>query len=192
MFKTSDDKIRAFIAVGVSNEAKLEIKRIIELLCTANVNAKWIEIKNIHVTLKFLGSVEKQRLKDLVPRLQKIAQTIEPFEITLSEIGTFPKNNDPKVIWIGIEKNKAMLEKLYFEIDKAVKEEGLACENRKFKPHVTLCRIKNSEKTSKLREIIDAAEIRPVPSTISEMILFRSRLTPQGAIHTPVLEFSFK
>lgn len=185
MEKTGN-KIRAFVAVEISSEAKNEIERIIKYLKTSKIEAKWVDPAVMHGTLKFLGSVEIENIYNIAFRMRDILSKMDPFKISLSAIGTFPENKHPRAVWVGIDDKKRVMEKLHIEINKLIKEEGIISENRTFKPHITLCRIKSPKNTPRLSGLIKAVKILPIVSFISEIVIFRSDLSPEGAVHTPL------
>ena len=90
-----DEKTRAAIAdVQQQLNAKVDIKK---------GDVKWVEPKNIHLTLKFLGDVEISRIDAISEALKNVAGGFSHFIISLAGIGAFPNSRKPKVIWVGLE-----------------------------------------------------------------------------------------
>lgn len=185
------NKIRTFIAIELSDEAKQEIERVIEELKKANVLIRWAKSKTVHLTLKFLGGVEEEKLASISESLKKIAKEHTPFGIKMDGIGAFPEWSRPKVLWVGLGGDKSEVISVADEVGSAMAGLGFEKDNKEFRPHLTLGRVKSSKNIEKLKEISDSIEIKAVSIPVSSLVLFRSELTEEGAIHTPIEKIDF-
>jgi len=190
--KEQKENVRAFIAVELSKAAKDEIERIINSLKDADTNTKWLSSQTMHLTLKFLGSVSPEKVKDITSSIKTISEDITTFNITFSDIGVFPSERRPKVVWVGIKDDNGEVQALSSKVEGAMEKEGFTREDRPFTPHITLGRIKNGKNIDKLMSITKSINVSPIVSTISRIVLFRSELTSKGAIHTPISKIPFK
>ncbi|MBS3681972.1 RNA 2',3'-cyclic phosphodiesterase [Ornithinibacillus massiliensis] len=126
-----------FIAIPVSTELKEKFFTWQESL-KQNISYKvWPHQEDLHITLKFLGAVEEQQLKQLRNNLATIIYTA--FTLTVGGIGTFGKHDNPRVVWAGVKKN-TNLEGLFLKIESVVTEIGFPSENRPYRPHITLAK----------------------------------------------------
>ena len=183
------EKIRSFIALELSPEAKKEISRIIGELKKSGADVKWVRPETVHLTLQFLGEVFLATLDRIKERLSEIAKKAKGFDIALDALGTFPNWERAKVIWVGTSQGSEIAQDLAEKVKEAMQEQGFGREIRAFKSHLTLGRIRSSENKGKLEEMSSQVEVKPVSTHISSIILFKSELTPQGAIHTPISKF---
>ena len=137
---------------------------------------KWVEKENLHITLKFLGETDKKT--DIEKKIKEIENRFSPFEVSLKDIGAFPTPKRARILWIGVEEGMEKLCELFKAIDNKTAELGFEEETRKFTPHITFARVKK-EKYS-LPENINFS-FDPFP--VNEVVLFKSTLTPKGAIY---------
>ena len=181
------DIIRAFIAIDIDKHNKQKISGIISYLKTANADIKWITENQIHLTLKFLGNIEQNKIQDISKILKSIAMDFSPFNIQFSGIGAFPNILHPRVIWLGMNKGKESLKLLNNKIETELERLGIRKEKREYKAHLTLGRVRTLKNVSKLITLINEAKFHPQEEIkIDKLILFQSTLTAKGAIHSPL------
>ena len=129
--------MRLFIAIEIPEEIKEHISKIQEKMDTAKNKIRFVNKDNIHLTLKFLGEVQPNKVDDIKNNLKKI--TFKPFSAVLDNIGVFPSESYIKVIWIGLKPEEPILE-LQKTIDEALKK--MFKKEKNFKPHLTVARVK--------------------------------------------------
>jgi 2'-5' RNA ligase len=187
--------IRAFIAIQlpISIQTQLdEIARKIQGL--AKVKAiRWVQAKNIHLTLKFLGDVSSNNVNLLAQSLNNEISRHQGFEISLSGVGAFPNLRRPRVVWVGIE-TQARLLALQKGIDAETIRLGYPSEERAFSPHLTLARISQNASPDDVRQVGEALaglKIGLVGKFYADAVhLYRSDLQPGGAIYTSLNTFA--
>lgn len=186
-------KIRAFIAIEISENLQKEFSKLQEELKKSNADVKWVEPQNMHLTLKFLGETEENKIEKIKEILNKIASETSPFEITFSKLGAFPKFSSPRVIWIGINEGKKDLENLANKIEKSLTHLGFSEEKRLYSAHLTLGRIKSGKNKEKLIKIIEEKNsfYSLQKLSVQKIVLIQSNLTPSGPIYTKLAEFYF-
>ena len=187
--------IRSFIALELSDKIKNQISIITKQLKSKNLAVRWIPINNVHLTIKFLGDFPISSLENLKQTLENNIIIINKFDLQFNNIWTFPNINNPRIIWVGVQKNNS-LEKLFNVIESIMPEFAIKPENRKFSPHLTIGRVKNSFSkldSHQIKKIISAIpEINFGHQTVEEVILFKSTLTPQGAKYDRISNFRLK
>lgn len=182
--------IRLFIAVELDQGIKEELKNIQEDLKKLVLDVKWVELKNIHLTLKFLGNVGLDDLEKVKLILKETTVQFKPFEINLSDLGVFPKVVLPRVIWVGINQGKNEVVNLTSVLERELEKIGFASENRKFSPHLTLGRVKSIKNKDKLKNYLNSAKYNfQKRQDITEIILFSSQLSSQGPTYAPLASF---
>ena len=173
--------MRTFVAIEVNDQNVLNSIRQVQ--SELNIKAKPVELHNMHFTVQFLGEVSE----DMVRKISDALSSLEfsPFPIGFASIGVFPKPSFPRVIWIGTNDGVNELEKLAEMIRLKLSQLGFN-PDKKFKPHVTIFRVKNkiegiSDKLEKFSSYYFGKQ------TVSEIKLKKSELTPNGPIYTDLL-----
>ena len=173
--------MRTFVAIEVSSKDVLN--SIHKIQTELNIKAKPVELHNMHFTVQFLGEVSEEEVRKISDVLNSIE--FSAFSISFANIGVFPKPNFPRVIWIGTNDGIDELEKLVEMIRSKLSHLGFS-PDKKFKPHVTIFRVKNKIEglTSKLEKFSSYSFGK---QEISEIKLKKSELTPNGPIYTDLL-----
>lgn len=179
--------IRAFIAVEIGHPHKQKILDLVTQLKKTNADIKWATENQMHLTLKFLGNIEQGKVGEISNILKDIADDSSAFSIQFSKIGAFPNMRRPRVIWIGVEEGDEPLKLLNNRIETGLEKLGFKKEDREYKSHLTLGRVKSLKNISELVKLIDKANLQFQDEIkINELTLFQSTLTPKGAIYTPI------
>ena len=177
--------LRTFIAIEIDPSHKQKLTRLISTLKSSNSDVKWVNETQMHLTLKFLGNIEETKVQEISDTLKSIANNTKEFTITLSNIGTFPNAKRPRVIWVGIDKGKAELKLLASQIETDLEKLGFPKENRDFKSHLTLGRVRSPKNLQNLTKLLAESTFQPQDEIkIDKLILFQSNLTPKGAAYT--------
>lgn len=183
--------MRTFIAIEISEEIRNTLAQIQSHLKYSGADVKWVEKDNIHLTLKFLGEISEEKKELVKSVLDGIARETKPFEITIKEIGAFPKIEFPRVVWVGLDKGSSESKTLAEKIDEALSKIGFEKETRPFASHLTIGRVRSPKNKEALKEKIQSSGsqlITPNSQLISSVILFQSTLTPKGSIYTKLHE----
>ena len=181
--------IRAFIAIDFSTEIHERLDYVTGQLKSRlpDVPVRWVPAKKIHLTLKFLGDVSVSNLEMLNRIIRSEAKKINPFEISVGELGAFPSIHRPRVIWVGIEAPPE-LNMLQRGIENETYRLGYARERRPFSPHLTTGRVSRNATAGHIHQIADVlgdSKIGFLGATrIQAVHLYRSDLRPQGAVYT--------
>ena len=183
------DRIRVFIAVGVSGEAREALAEAAgRLRGSLPEGVQWARLEGLHLTLKFLGNISPRMAGPLLECLQTPAEEAAPFRLGLADLGVFPNRRRPRVLWAGLEGDLSALDGLQTAVERAVTGLGYAAEDRPFSRHVTLGRVRRNVSGAVLDRVADVmAEAAPpvsVPWTVDEVRLMRSHLLPSGAEYT--------
>jgi len=173
--------VRTFIAIEVNDQDVLN--SIYKIQAELNIKAKPVELHNMHFTVQFLGEVSEEMIRKISDTLNSIE--FSTFSISFASIGVFPNPNSPRVIWIGANDGVNELEKLAETIHTKLSHLGFS-PDKKFKPHVTIFRIKNKIEgmSSKLEKF---SSYYFGKQTVSEIKLKKSELTPNGPVYTDLL-----
>jgi 2'-5' RNA ligase len=153
---------------------------------------KWVDPGKLHITLHFLGDTDPQQVEDTVKILEKAVPGFACPEVVFGGLGLFRNIRDPRVLWIGMDPGP-ILPELKETLDRQLAGIGFPPEERKFKPHLTLARIKfikNSDALEGfLREYSDAVFQK---DRIREIIYYESILRPEGPQYIPLVKVPFR
>ncbi|MEK6598961.1 MAG: RNA 2',3'-cyclic phosphodiesterase [Deltaproteobacteria bacterium] len=179
-----DKTIRTFIAIELPAKIIDGLKEIQDELKDGTNKVTWVKPENIHLTIKFLGDIEADKIDSIVGLLEGAAAKSRSFDISAKGVGCFPTIDNPRVLWVGIEEGNVNMAALYNNIEDALSAIGFAKEERPFKPHLTLGRIKFLKDKKGLKERIERfKDITLGQYMVDSICLFQSRLTPEGAVH---------
>jgi len=188
--------IRAFIAIELSEQIRDQLDSVVRAInSNRSLPVKWVSGKNIHLTLKFLGEQQRDKINALESSLRPEMCMVKPFEITVSGFGAFPNFNRPRVIWVGVQAPQD-LNKLQLKVENLARQAGFEAEGRTFSPHLTLGRLSHSLYPHQVEGIAQALQLVKVGElgrmSVQSLSIFRSTLTPAGAVYTPlsILPFS--
>jgi len=149
--------------------------------------ARWQSEDQLHLTLRFIGDVDRHRAGDIHAALGAVHQP--PFEIALNGIGAFDRRGWPDAVWAGVAPHEP-LKALHKKVDAALRRVGVAPDQRAFLPHITLARLKRASGT--VGNLVECSGgLASPPFTVDHIGLFESTLTPDGAVYTLVELYSF-
>jgi RNA 2',3'-cyclic 3'-phosphodiesterase len=186
-----EETIRSFIAIELSPQAHDELASLQSALQKAGADVKWVEPENIHLTLKFLGDLEPKKAEEVKELLIKTVSGFKPFELSMKGAGAFPSLSSPRVIWAGVGLGAAESMRIAETIETKLQGTGIPGEERKFHPHMTLGRVRSPKNCEKLRGIIETIKFETGSKiNVNHLTLFRSRLSPQGPLYTPLFKAS--
>ena len=192
LFQMSDI-IRTFIAFELPEKIRSFISSIQEDLKSNRLDARWIQPKNIHLTLKFLGNINKADTQKVGAAIFKSAADYAPISLAVKGIGAFPGISHPRVLWIGIRGQIDVLIQLQRGLDNNLEKIGFPKENRPFKGHLTLARVKGQINQAKLINAMKKyGEFEPKSFIADNIILFKSDLKSTGAVYTKLISVSLE
>lgn len=139
---------------------------------------------NLHVTVKFLGQIDEDRVGSIAAGMAAVAGRTPPFELAVRRLGAFPTPARPRVVWVGLEP-AAPLAALAGDVDASLAALGFAREARPFAAHVTLGRVRETRRNPALSAALArSADCGRLP--VNRVSLMRSELHPRGARYTEV------
>lgn len=180
--------MRAFIAVELSPAARESIAKVQAEWKASLPAARWVPPENLHLTLRFLGDIEPDVASALAETLRPAVLDVEPFTYSVRGGGCFPNVKRARIAWVGIQPVPDGLVHLHRIVDEAVERHGFERETRRFRPHLTIARLKRPVR--QVRDIMAALDAKDFGNTdVSELVLFESTLSSEGAKHHAVERF---
>ena len=182
--------MRTFIAVELPDEVRKNIALLInELKEVGGTAVKWVEEKNLHITLKFLGWVEDRKVDNLIELVTGAAAGTESFKAKFEGTGTFPPGKSPRVIWIGTSEGGDKLKKLADSLEENLSKAGYRSEEREFSSHITIGRVKDNKGVDKLVEKMGKIKDPKFgEAVIGSVNIMKSTTTPKGPVYEKIKE----
>ena len=179
--------IRAFLAIDLPASLRSVLSWAQEELKQSGADVKWVPPGNIHITLKFFGNITEAQVEDIAQAAQSVTAAQAPFALMITDAGAFPSPKNPRVVWLGVGGDLAVVRDFHRRLEAAFASLGFAPEDRPFSPHLTLGRVKSQTGRPELtRRLVTLPSPDCDPFRVSEVILFRSNLSPQGATYLPL------
>ncbi|MDX1687113.1 MAG: RNA 2',3'-cyclic phosphodiesterase [Candidatus Promineifilaceae bacterium] len=177
------EKIRTFIAVTLPDDVSEALGAVSQELApqVPEKSVKWVTPERIHLTLRFLGDTPVDKLDDVASGLDRVAAGRAPFTLHLDQLGCFPNERRPRVIWVGVRGATEEVAALKEAIDEMLDPLGWEPERRSFHPHLTLGRVKRNHRQVALPWGSPVVS-RPIP--VDAVHLIESRLRPEGPVYT--------
>lgn len=177
--------MRLFIALPLPDYIEQKLGDISGLLKEQGGKVRWVPPENIHMTVRFLGETEDGRVPKLVRMLDEIVPQFDSTVVVIDRLGGFPNIRKPRVIWAGLAEsdNVERLSKMTRQIELAVRKLRFEPEKKGFKPHLTLGRVKDPKSVQTLASFIESYRFDPIQVHLDRVVLFRSTLTPKGAVY---------
>ena len=179
--------MRLFVALALTDEARAAIaaeqQRLALELREATYQPRWVRSEQMHLTLAFIGHVE--RPGDAVRAIETLAVPQGPFEIGFGGCGLFPPRGAPRVFWLGIQHGLPELIAVRTAVVAGLSAAGIPFDAKPFHPHLTLARWRESRPSDGRAALTACGPSGPTPPVVGRMrveavSLYDSR-TPQGA-----------
>ena len=163
---------RLFVALEVPHNAALSLS----LLRGGLPGARWIDVENFHITLRFIGDIDGRTADEVVDRLDRIERP--EFQLALTGMGSFGSKK-PHSIFAGVTPAPEMFA-LQAEIERICQRLGLAPDPRKFTPHVTLASLRNARTEDVAHYLSGRGDFQTVPFTVNRFVLMSSKESVGG------------
>lgn len=140
--------MRLFVALDLADGVRGALAGLIAKLKPKSSGARWVNAENLHVTLKFIGHIENDKLRPIQEALCKI-HSAQVVDLRFRGMGFFPNEFHPRVIWCGVAASPN-LAALAVDIDRSLEPIGIERDSKPYTPHLTLARFKTGEGVSEL------------------------------------------
>ncbi|MBI4550606.1 MAG: RNA 2',3'-cyclic phosphodiesterase [Candidatus Omnitrophica bacterium] len=182
---------RCFLALELGAHYREELTSLIQGMRGALREAKWVDPASAHLTLHFFGSIDPAAVKSFSAELEPALKRLAPFDLLLKGVGCFPSETAARVLWTGIEGDLARLNRLKESVDETLRRLDLKIEDRTFKPHLTLARLRHPQ--AAVRALRAGSDfVTESKYRADHAVLFRSELRPTGAHYIPLRHFPFQ
>jgi 2'-5' RNA ligase len=148
--------------------------------------ASWSRVENIHLTLKFFGNVALDQIPLISAVAARAVAEFSTFPIVIGTTGVFPRPSRAQVLWIGVSDPSGKLSALQERLENECAAEGFPKENRAYRPHLTIARLRKPEDARRLADAHLQMHFPTIDVQLYELIVFRSELSPKGSKYTAI------
>lgn len=194
--------LRTFLAIDLPASLRPTFERNLQRFkrnisgpsAEAHAGVSWVHHKNLHVTVKFFGETTDVQISEIYQVVKAVLAEFSPFDVELRGCGVFPDARRPRTLWVGIGGDVDVLTALVTQIDHAVVSVGFPSEDKPFRPHLTVARVKKDYR--RVGEMLEASGAFTDAFCfgrfrVERVTLFRSDLRPGGSVYTPLWDVAF-
>jgi 2'-5' RNA ligase len=175
--------MRAFVAVDLrSEEVRSGVQRVQRVLERSGADIRLVEPENLHFTLQFLGEISEHEADMISKALNEVK--CSPFTVSFKGVGYFPSSQKISVIWVGVDEGREEFVNLAEQVNEKLRPFNFR-PDKKFVPHLTICRVKTGRNRDKLRQAADQYRDTDLGKDIVSSFKIKvSQLTPGGSIYS--------
>ena len=177
--------VRAFLAIPLPRQLQEAVRELQRNLGSKIQDVRWTRPESLHLTLFFFAGTTQENLEKVKVSVLSVKRCQRPFSVEVKGLGAFPNLHRPRVIWIGLEPMEH-LRQLHGVCLRSLRAAGIATESRPYSPHLTIGRLRQQKPDlAALCKTMGQVPVGRLP--IDRLVLFESRLHPEGAEHIPLL-----
>ena len=186
-------ELRTFLAIDLPCDLHSAIGQNLRTVKRELPTLSWSKLENLHINLKFLGDTMESQVDQIRQAVESAISHVSPFELELKGFGVFPDHRSPRVLWIGLGGALDGLSELAECVGQAVVPLGFPQEDRPFRPHLTVARVKKDHRA--VGRALDTLGVFTAPFacgplSVERVALFKSDLRPTGPIYTKLWAIS--
>ncbi len=177
--------LRMFIAIPIPPLLGEWLHDIQAQLGSTTSDVRWVKVANVHLTLRFLGDIASQQVQIIAGAMDRCLATRAPFRLAAGGVGVFPNLQRARVIWVGLDGDTNELSAMQAELESALARIGFKREQRPFRPHLTIGRVRRRIAPRTLRTALQPlSKMASGAFWADRLVLYRSTLKPSGAAYT--------
>ena len=177
--------VRLFVAVEIAEEIRKKLAAFQDTLKKSDADVGWVTPENLHITLKFIGYIDEEKIDTIITIIRESVTHIKPFDLHYVGVGAFPTNKNPRVIFADVIDSGGFLTKIHERLDNQFMSLGVEHETRKFEAHLTVGRIKTRRNVGKLMEGLNSYNGFNFGSDhVAQVVLMKSDLSREGAVYS--------
>jgi RNA 2',3'-cyclic 3'-phosphodiesterase len=174
--------VRSFLALEIPEDIVAYLGAVVERLAKRSEGVRWVRQDAIHITVKFLGEIGEETAQTMYDAVGPMAGRYAAVKARLGQLDAFPSTRSARVIVVKVREGIEEIQAIFSEIEERLEGIHVAREKREFVPHITLGR----RRIPKAFPNGDPTPVEEKEFLIENLVLFRSTLTPSGAIYAPI------
>ena len=186
--------IRTFIAVNASRRVTNNVAKVVKRLAATCDQYRWVESENLHVTLNFVGDVVDIEVPKLCKLITAAIEPFESFEMSLQGVSGFSSAEEPRVLWMGVDEGKDVLQSLYDTLAEVLQHWGVNKDRNEYVPHMTLGRIRRGGRwNDELLHLVNKLRHHDGGFChVDKIVIYSSYLDRSGPTYTPMARVKLK
>jgi RNA 2',3'-cyclic 3'-phosphodiesterase len=180
-------KVRAFFGLPLPEPLRHELEPFLAACISATPTFRWTPVSNLHLTVRFIGSIEREAVERIADRIGTLAPV--GLDLSLGDLGTFKRGRLVRVVWLGLRSGGDTASGLAAQVEAECVRAGLVGEARAFQAHLTLARARHRD-GSELPPLPPVPQLGPWRAT--ELVLYSSHLSRTGAVYEPIRTLPLK
>jgi RNA 2',3'-cyclic 3'-phosphodiesterase len=186
--------VRTFIAVEIPFDVKDRANKMMARLRQTEAKVKWVAAEHMHWTLKFLGPVDMTDIPAVCEAVKRAVEPLACFDVDAQGAGAFPDAQRPRTLWFGMGRGTEQMIELHDAIEYELAKLGFRSENRRYRPHVTIGRVRQSPRgIGELGRLLQAEEnFDGGVALVDEVVVFSSELRADGPVYEPLCHVELK
>lgn len=184
-------RIRCFLAIALPEDLRNSLESLRYRLDLPQFDVRWVDPKNLHLTLRFLGEISEEDLETVSAAAQKTAEGTESFSLLIQGLGAFPSIGSPRIVWAGAEPPEPVV-RLERKLSRELEGLNWPPPDKPFRPHLTIGRVKSSRGKGELRKLLERNQKEKIGEMrVTEILLVQSQLRPSGPLYQNLKRFTF-
>ena len=177
--------LRTFVAVPIPDAVALFLEQMQGQLQLPGMNVRWVAVKNIHLTLKFLGNIDPSMVSAVAAHMDASAEMNPSFSLIAKGVGVFPNRRNARVFWVGLAGELDRLKTLQATLESGLESVGFKKESRDFSAHLTIGRTRRRVDAQTIGALLEPLKDESSDSfRVDRLMLFKSVLRSPGAEYT--------
>jgi 2'-5' RNA ligase len=177
--------VRTFVALNLPREEQARLHGSLERLRAKSLPVRWVAPEGLHMTVRFLGETEGEAVTPVDEVLRTAAARRAPVTLRVGGLGAFPSLRRATILWVGIAQDSE-LAALHRELEPALSRLGFPREQRPFRPHITIGRVRGSAKALDVERLTGLVDYEAT-ITVETVDLMQSISGPGGSRHERLL-----
>lgn len=174
--------VRTFVAVELTPEIRGRANSLVSVLRHVVADVRWANPENMHLTVKFLGDVDVLEIPRVCGAVSRAVEDMAPFQLEVAGAGAFPDAVRPRTVWLGVHAGSDAMTELHERIQAALAPLGFRAEGRRFRPHITLGRVRDSLAGSRFAQVLaEQADFIAGEMIVGDVAIFSSELSRTGS-----------
>ncbi|MCF6149559.1 MAG: RNA 2',3'-cyclic phosphodiesterase [Candidatus Kuenenia sp.] len=184
--------VRLFIAIEITDTIRKNLSIFQNDLKKTSADIKWVAPENLHITLKFIGATDDDKIGNIITVINQSVVNIKPFDLCYMGAGVFPAGKNPRVIFAKAVDSNGVLTTIYEKLNSQLSVMGITYDERKFEAHVTVGRVKTRKNINNLMDCINSyRDFTFGNENIDHLVLMKSDLSREGPTYTRLNTISF-
>ena len=183
--------MRIFVAIEIPTSIQQQLADFQGVLRSAEARISWTQPSNIHLTLKFLGEIDRKALDYVRLGCKAVCEGISHFSLGLQGSGVFPNRKQPRVLWVGLGGRIDKVVELASRLNDALATKGFSPDSKPLRPHLTVGRIKSIDAIEETLTLASTYAFEQQEFEVREIVIVQSELGRSAPTYTVISRLAF-